>query len=32
MNGMNFVWAPEGISTDELDHHYMDVISKFYRQ
>jgi radical SAM superfamily enzyme YgiQ (UPF0313 family) len=32
MNGMNFVWAPEGISTDELDHHYLDVIAKFYRQ
>jgi radical SAM superfamily enzyme YgiQ (UPF0313 family) len=32
MNGMNFVWAPEGISVAELDRHYMDVISSFYRQ
>ncbi|MGB7158805.1 MAG: radical SAM protein [Tepidisphaeraceae bacterium] len=32
MNGMNFVWAPEGISVEELDRHYMDVISKFYRR
>jgi len=32
MNGMNFVWAPEGISVDELDRHYLEVISKFYRQ
>ena len=32
MNGMNFVWSPEGLDVDELDHHYMDVISKFYRQ
>jgi radical SAM superfamily enzyme YgiQ (UPF0313 family) len=32
MNGMNFVWAPEGISVEALDRHYMDVISSFYRQ
>ena len=32
MNGMNFVWAPDGMSVDELDRHYMDVISAFYRQ
>jgi hypothetical protein len=32
MNGMNFVWAPEGISVEQLDRHYMDVISSFYRQ
>lgn len=31
MNGMNFVWAPEGISVEELDRHYLDVISSFYR-
>jgi anaerobic magnesium-protoporphyrin IX monomethyl ester cyclase len=31
MNGMNFVWSPPGISTDELDRHYLDVISSFYR-
>jgi radical SAM superfamily enzyme YgiQ (UPF0313 family) len=32
MNGMNFVWAPEGISVDELDRHYLEVIKSFYRQ
>src|SRR4051812_29584433 len=32
MNGMNFVWSPEGISVDELDRHYLDVIKSFYRQ
>ncbi len=32
MNGMNFVWAPDGMTVDELDRHYMEVISKFYRQ
>jgi hypothetical protein len=32
MNGMNFVWAPDGISVESLDRHYMDVISSFYRQ
>ncbi|MBC8108852.1 MAG: B12-binding domain-containing radical SAM protein, partial [Anaerolineae bacterium] len=31
MNGMNFVWAPEGISVEALDRHYLDVISSFYR-
>jgi hypothetical protein len=31
MNGMNFVWAPDGISVAELDRHYLDVISSFYR-
>jgi anaerobic magnesium-protoporphyrin IX monomethyl ester cyclase len=32
MNGMNFVWAPDGMTVDELDRHYLEVISKFYRQ
>jgi radical SAM superfamily enzyme YgiQ (UPF0313 family) len=32
MNGMNFVWAPEGLSVDELDRHYQEVISAFYRR
>lgn len=30
MNGMNFVWAPPGISTDELDRHYQDILRGFY--
>lgn len=32
MNGMNFVWAPDGMTVDELDRHYLEIISKFYRQ
>ena len=32
MNGMNFVWAPDGISVEELDRHYQDVLGCFYRQ
>lgn len=32
MNGMNFVWAPDGITVDALDKHYRDVISTFYGQ
>ncbi len=32
MNGMNFVWAPEGISIEELDLHYQKVLGAFYRR
>ena len=32
MNGMNFVWAPDGITVEELDRHYLELIAKFYRQ
>jgi radical SAM superfamily enzyme YgiQ (UPF0313 family) len=32
MNGMNFVWAPEGISTEELDRHYQEVLRVFYHR
>lgn len=32
MNGMNFVWAPEGISVEELDRHYREVLVAFYRR
>ena len=32
MNGMNFVWAPDGISVEELDRHYQEVIGWFYKQ
>jgi anaerobic magnesium-protoporphyrin IX monomethyl ester cyclase len=32
MNGMNFVWAPDGISVEELDRQYQDVIKCFYRR
>jgi radical SAM superfamily enzyme YgiQ (UPF0313 family) len=31
MNGMNFVWAPDGISVEELDRHYLDVVTTFYK-
>jgi radical SAM superfamily enzyme YgiQ (UPF0313 family) len=32
MNGMNFVWAPEGISVEELDREYQSVLLSFYRR
>ena len=32
MNGMNFVWAPEGISVEELDREYQNVLVSFYRR
>jgi radical SAM superfamily enzyme YgiQ (UPF0313 family) len=32
MNGMNFVWSPDGISVEELDGHYQEVIRWFYQQ
>lgn len=32
MNGMNFVWSPEGIEVEELDRHYQEVIRWFYKQ
>lgn len=32
MNGMNFVWAPEGISVEELDRHYQQILTTFYRR
>lgn len=32
MNGMNFLWAPEGITVEALDRHYQDVLLKFYRR
>jgi radical SAM superfamily enzyme YgiQ (UPF0313 family) len=32
MNGMNFVWAPEGITVKELDSHYQDILRTFYKR
>lgn len=32
MNGMNFLWAPDGMTVQELDHYYRDLTSSFYRQ
>ena len=32
MNGMNFLWAPEGMTVDELDQNYQDVLLSFYRR
>ncbi len=32
MNGMNFVWSPDGISVEDLDKHYQEVIGWFYKQ
>jgi radical SAM superfamily enzyme YgiQ (UPF0313 family) len=30
MNGMNFVWSPEGISIEELDRAYQRLLRSFY--
>ena len=30
MNGMNFVWAPEGISVEQLDRAYQRLLLSFY--
>jgi len=32
MNGMNFVWSPEGISVKELDKHYQEILKNFYQR
>ena len=32
MNGMNFVWAPEGFTVEELDRHYQQILLSFYRR
>jgi len=32
MNGMNFVWAPEGFTVEELDREYQGVLTAFYRR
>jgi anaerobic magnesium-protoporphyrin IX monomethyl ester cyclase len=32
MNGMNFVWAPDGMTVDELDRHYQDILMSFYQR
>lgn len=30
MNGMNFIWAPEGLTQDELDRNYRQLLMGFY--
>lgn len=32
MNGMNFLWAPEGMTVEQLDEHYQKVLLSFYRR
>ena len=32
MNGMNFVWAPDGITVEELDRHYQEILLWFYKR
>ena len=32
MNGMNFVWAPEGFTVEELDREYQRTLKAFYRR
>ena len=32
MNGMNFVWAPDGITVKELDRQYQQILKAFYKR
>jgi anaerobic magnesium-protoporphyrin IX monomethyl ester cyclase len=32
MNGMNFVWTPEGMTTAQLDREYRSILLAFYRR
>jgi len=32
MNGMNFIWSPEGLSVEELDRQYQEILMVFYRR
>ena len=32
MNGMNFLWHPEGLTIQELDREYQNILTGFYRQ
>lgn len=32
MNGMNFIWNPEGLSTQYLDQEYQKILLSFYKQ
>lgn len=32
MNGMNFLWAPDGMTIESLNKHYKDVLVSFYAQ
>lgn len=32
MNGMNFVWAPEGLTIKQLDFEYQNILKSFYKQ
>lgn len=32
MNGMNFVWSPEGFTAEDLDRKYQEVLTSFYKR
>ena len=32
MNGMNFVWSPEGFTAEQLDRKYQEVLTSFYKR
>jgi len=32
MNGMNFVWAPDGMTVEDLDRYYQEILLSFYRR
>ena len=32
MNGMNFLWVPEGMTKEQLEQHYREILTSFYRR
>ncbi len=32
MNGMNFIWSPKGLTVEELDRQYQEILMAFYRR
>ncbi len=32
MNGMNFLWVPEGMTKERLEKHYREILTSFYRR
>ena len=32
MNGMNFLWAPEGMTIEQVDEEYRKMLTAFYSQ
>jgi len=32
MNGMNFLWEPDGLSKEQLEKHYREILTTFYQR